>query len=141
MSAPGDWDDGSLNPADVHTADRAVPPLDGELAGVLEDLETIHPGIDLICEGIRLLALDRLTTDQTQTLVATLAGSAGADVLTAVALLVSRLTTPATNPALRALPLDQQKLAQQYGEQHLFHLTDPHLHQAPAEAAAAIDSL
>ncbi|MEU8101772.1 hypothetical protein [Streptomyces rubiginosohelvolus] len=122
----------------VHTAGNAVPPLDPDLAGALDDLTGIHPGVDLIRDGIRHLALDRHTTDTTQTLLATLAGSAGADVITAVAHLVARLANADHNPALRHLPLDVQKQARRHGEQAAFHLTDPDLHQPASEASAAI---
>ena len=126
-------------PNSVHTAGNAVPPLDGtELGGVLEDLEGFHPGIDLIRDGIRLIATDRLTTDQTQTLCATLAGANGVDALTAIGLLVARLSNADTNPALRTLPFEQQKAAALHGERLVFDLADDHLHQHASEAAAAI---
>ncbi|MDK0524982.1 hypothetical protein [Streptomyces sp. ML-6] len=128
----------STNLGPVHTAGNAVPPLDDDLAGVLDDLAGIHPGIDQIRSGIRLLALDRHTADKTQTLLAALAGSEGADVLTALAYLVGRLSTADTNPALRILPLSQQKTAQQHGEAAVYDLTDPDLHQHASEASAAI---
>ncbi|MFF2864531.1 hypothetical protein ACFVSX_32205 [Streptomyces rubiginosohelvolus] len=122
----------------VHTAGNAVPPLDTDLAGALDDLAGIHPGIDLICDGFRHLALDRHTPDTTQTLLATLAGSAGADVITVVAHLVARLANADLNPALRSLPLDTQKEAQRHGEQAAFHLNDPALHQPASEASASV---
>ncbi|MFE3381315.1 hypothetical protein [Streptomyces anulatus] len=122
----------------VHTAGNAVPPLDADLAGALDDLDGIHPGIDLIRDGIRHLALDRHTADDTQTLLATLAGSAGADVITAVGHLVARLANADHNPALRTLPLDVQKTAQRHGEQAAYHLADPDLHQPASEASASI---
>lgn len=122
----------------VHTAGNAVPPLDPDLAGTLDDLTGIHAGIDLIRDGISLLALTRHTADETQTLLATLAGSAGADVITAVGHLVARLANADHNPALRTLPLDAQKTAQRHGEQAAFHLTDPDLHQPASEASAVI---
>ncbi|MFJ1782543.1 hypothetical protein ACIOKA_38190 [Streptomyces anulatus] len=122
----------------VHTAGNAVPPLDPDLARTLDDLDGIHPGLDLIRDGIRHLALDRHTPDGTQTLLAALAGSAGADVITAVGHLVARLANADHNPALRTLPLDVQKTAQRYGEQAAFHLADPDLHQPASEASAAI---
>ncbi|WP_327335104.1 hypothetical protein [Streptomyces anulatus] len=122
----------------VHTAGNAVPPLDTDLAGALDDLAGVHAGIDLIRDGISLLALDRHTTDSTQTLLAALAGSAGADVVTAVGHLVARLANADLNPALHGLPLDVQKTAQRHGEQAAFHLADPDLHQHASEASAAI---
>ena len=122
----------------VHTTGNAVPPLDTDLSGALEDLAGIHPGIDLIRDGIRLLALDRHTVDGTQTLLATLAGSAGADVITAIGHLIARLANADHNPALRTLPLDTQKATQRHGEQAAFHLSDPDLHQPASEASAAI---
>ncbi|QRV59345.1 hypothetical protein [Streptomyces californicus] len=122
----------------VHTAGNAVPPLDPDLAGALDDLDGIHPGIDLIRDGIRHLALDRHTADTTQTLLAALAGSAGADVITAIGHLVARLADADHNPALRALPFTVQKTARRHGEQAAYHLADPDLHQPASEASAAI---
>ncbi|MGW7398037.1 hypothetical protein ACWGH7_16250 [Streptomyces cyaneofuscatus] len=122
----------------VHTAGNAVPPLDDDLAGALEDLAGVHEGIDLIRDGIRLLADDLHTTDSTQTLLATLAGSAGADVITAIGHLVARLANADHNPALRALPLDVQKATLLRGEQAAHHLLDTRLHQSASEASAAI---
>jgi hypothetical protein len=97
----------------IHTAADAVPSLDGsELGGVLEDLAGFHPGIDLIRDGLRLIALDRLTVSQTQTLIAVLAGgSDGLNLVAAIGHLVARLADADSNPALRALPIDQQKTA------------------------------
>lgn len=125
---------------DVHTEANAVPPVDDtELGGVLYDLEGVHPGIDLIRDGIRLLALDRLTLQQTQLLIVTLAGTTdGTDLLTAIGHLAARLTNPDSNPALRALPFDQQKNTQRNGENLLHHLTDPDLHQHASNASGAI---
>ncbi|MFF1916126.1 hypothetical protein ACFVYE_31980 [Streptomyces sp. NPDC058239] len=125
----------------VHTDGNQVPPLDDDLAYVLDRLTGIHAGINLIRDGIRLLALDRHSADKTQTLLAALAGSSdGTDILTALAHLVARLSTADTNPCLRQLPLDQQKAAQQHGETALFDLTDPQLHQPASEASGAIAS-
>lgn len=124
----------------VHTAGNAVPPVDGtELGDVLDDLAGIHPAIDLIRDGIRHLAHDRLTLDQTQTIVATLAGASdGTDLLTAIGYLVARLTNPDTNPTLRTLPFDRQKTTQHHGETLVHHLADDQLHQHASEASAAI---
>ncbi|MFE1949900.1 hypothetical protein ACFW9D_05460 [Streptomyces sp. NPDC059524] len=110
-----------------------------ELGGILADLEGIHAGIDLIRDGIRLIAHDRLSVDQTQTLIATLAGSPDCDITSAIAHLVARLADADTNPALRSLSRPAQKEAQHLGEQIVFDLTDPELHQPAADLAAAID--
>ena len=126
----------------VHTEGNAVPPLDENLAYALDRTAGVHAGIDLIRDGIRLIALDRLTPDETQTLIARLAGSSeNDDVLTALAHLIARLSNADTNPSLRTLPLDQQKTAQHHGEQAQFHLTDEWLHQHASEASAAIDGI
>jgi hypothetical protein len=127
---------------DLHTDGNAVPPLDGtELGNLLDDLAGIHPGIDLIRDGVRLIALDRLTVDGTQTLSATAAGSSeGTDVLTLWGLLLARITNPDTNPCLRTLPFDAQKTAQQHGEALVYDLADEDLHQHASEASAAITS-
>jgi hypothetical protein len=116
----------------------AVPPLDDDLEDVLADLAGIHPGVDLIRQGVRCLANAQLTPDQTQTLCATLAGSHSADVVTLIGLLVQRLADPASNPALRSLPEARQKAAQAAGEEAAYLLSDPDLHQPAADAASAI---
>ncbi|MFI6055737.1 hypothetical protein ACIBCO_37345 [Streptomyces violascens] len=121
-----------------HTPDNAVPPLDDELAGALEDLDGIHCGIDLIRDGIRLLGLDQHTADQTQNILAALAGSEGADVLTVLALLVRRLTDPAANPSLRPLPCATAQAVQQRGEEHAHEIAEFAPRQAVADACGLI---
>ncbi|WP_432185476.1 hypothetical protein [Streptomyces tendae] len=125
----------------VHTSDNAVPPITGtDLGDVLEDLEGVHAGIDLIRDGLRLLALDRHDLNDTQVLLATLAGSPdGTDVLGAIGQLVARLTNPNTNPTLRSLPLDAQKDARRQGELTAYHLGDPDLRDSASNANAALD--
>jgi len=126
----------------VHTGDNAVPPITGtDLGDVLDDLEGIHAGIDLIRDGLRLLALDRHDLNDTQVLLATLAGSPdGTDVLGAVGQLVARLANPDSNPALRTLPLDAQKTARRHGELTAYHLGDPDLRDSASNANAALDT-
>ncbi|MFF7631444.1 MULTISPECIES: hypothetical protein [Streptomyces] len=116
---------------------HAVPPLDDDLAGCLEDIQGVHAGITLIADGLKLLALSRLTADETQTVIATLAGSAGADVVSACGHLIARLTSHA-NVATRHMPREQAKQVQHRGEVAQFHLLDPDLHQPASEASAAI---
>ena len=125
---------------DLHTAANAVPPLHGtELGNLLDDLDGIHAGIDLIRDGVRLLALERMTAEQTQLAVVTLAGSAdGTDVLTLIGHLVARLTNPDSNPALRALDLNAQKDCQLHGELLVHDLGDDDLHQHASDASGAI---
>ncbi|MFE0207017.1 hypothetical protein [Streptomyces sp. NPDC058985] len=125
----------------VHTADNAVPALDHDLAGLLEDLATVQDaGIDQILAGIRLLALSRHTADRTQTLIATLAGASdGTNVISAIGLLIARLADAESNPGLRGLPLDRQKEARLAGERACYALTDPKLHQTASDTSAAID--
>lgn len=127
-------------PHHVHTEGNAVPPVDGtELGDVLEDLDGIHAGIDLIREGARLIALDRLTTEQTQLLAVSIAGSPdGTDVITMLALTVARILNPDTNPSLRTLDFDAQKNTQRAGECLTFAISDPALHQHAANASGAI---
>ncbi len=125
---------------DLHTDRNAIPSVDdSELGIVLDDLAGIHAGIDLIRDGLRLLAHDRLTLDQTQLLAVTLAGGTdGSDVLTAIGHLTARLLHPDTNPALRHLPLDTQKDVQRHGELLTHHLADHDLHQHASNASGAI---
>ncbi|MFK0288340.1 hypothetical protein ACIQVL_48890 [Streptomyces sp. NPDC090499] len=123
------------------TEGNAVPSVDGtDLGDTLTDLDGIHPGIDLIRDGVRLLAHDRLDVNTTQVLIAALAGSAdGTDVLAAIGQLVARLTNADTNPALRHLPLDVQKDAAHQGFLTSFHLGDSELRNSAATANAALD--
>lgn len=125
-----------------HTAGNAVPNVDGtELGGTLTDLQAVHAGIDLIREGIRLLAHDRHDLNTTQVLLAVLAGSPDStDVLAAIGQLVARLTNPDTNPAIRPLPLDQQKTAAHQGWLTQHNLADPDLRDTASRACAALDT-
>ncbi|MET9436898.1 hypothetical protein [Streptomyces sp. NPDC006551] len=125
--------------APVHTADNEVPPLDDELAGALDDLAGIHPGIDMIRDGIRLLAVDHLSADQTQTVLATIAGTGGVDVLETLALLVARLTNPTSNPALRDLDPETAKEVQRRGELYGHDTADYAPREHTSEAAALIE--
>lgn len=131
------------NPGGVHTSGNQIPPLDGDLAGLLDDLAAVQDdAIDQILSGLRQLALKRHTADRTQTLIAALAGGAdGTNVVTAVGQVIARLTNPDTNPALRHLPLEQQKLTQLHGETTGFVLAHPDLHQFASETSAAIDGI
>jgi hypothetical protein len=125
----------------VHTAGNAVPPLNPELEDVLEDLEHVHAGMDLIRDGIRLIGLDRHDLPTTQLLLFALAGSPdGTDVLTALSHLVVQLTNPDSNPALRTLTFDAQKHTQMAGEHLLLALSDRRLHQHAANASGHIHS-
>jgi hypothetical protein len=125
----------------VHTADNAVPPLDEDLEDRIADLRGVHPGIDLILDGARLIALDRLSLDRTQTLLSTIAGTGGVDLLEVLAQLVRRLTDPAQNPCLRTLDPDTQKAVQRLGERHAYETAEYAPRDCPPEAAALIDGV
>ncbi|MFG2540651.1 hypothetical protein ACGFU4_35975 [Streptomyces sp. NPDC048511] len=117
-----------------------------ELDDVLDDLTGLDwiPGINTILTGIReaqtAILAGRLDPDATQTLIAATAGSAGADLVTALAQLVATATNSDTNPALRQLTDRQQKDTQYHGEIALHALTDTDVHQPASEASAAISS-
>lgn len=124
----------------VHTDANAVPSLDGtELGGLLEDLSGFDPGIDMLCDAARLIALSRHSVDRTQTLTVSLAGSPdGTDALTMIGLLVAWITNADSNPALRSLDLNAQKTTQLHGELLVHHLGDPDLHQHASNASGSI---
>lgn len=130
-------------PHQVHTAGNAVPPLDDELAGLLDDLACVQDvGIDQILSGLRHIALARHTVDHSQTLIAVLAGgSSSLNLLTAIGQVIARLADPDSNPALRTLPLEQQKTARREGQNTAYALADPDLHQTASETCAAIDGI
>lgn len=127
----------------VHTADHAVPPLDDDLADLLDDLAAVQDvGIDQIIAGLRHIAVTPHTVDRTQTLIAVLAGAdSGLNLITATGQIIARLADPDTNPALRGLPLEQQKTARHAGELAAYALSDPDLHQTASETCAAIDGI
>lgn len=126
-------------PHEVRTEGNAVPPLDPELAGLIDDLTGIDPDVDDLCDAARRIALSRHTLDHTQTLSVTLAGSPdGTDVITLIGQLVARLTNLNSNPALRDLPSDRQKNTQRHGELLVHHLGDPDLHQHASNASGSI---
>lgn len=113
----------------VHTADNAVPPLNPDLAALIDRLRGYHAGIDLIADGARLLALDRLTLQQTTTALTVLAGDTEdpdqrIDVATLLAHLIARLLNSAENPALRALPAHVQAAAAESGRAFADHDAD-----------------
>jgi len=121
------------------TAGNAVPGLDDEFESALAAIRGIHRGLDLIADGLRLLVLDRLSLDTTQTVAVALAGSPdNEDALTLIGYTVARITNPDSNPALRELDFDQQKAVQQAGERLVFALTDHHVHQHASNASGAI---
>lgn len=124
----------------LHTEGNQVPSLDGtDLDDVINDLRGIHPALDLIADAAQLIATDRLTRDQTQTITAKLGGCADTDTLTLIRLLIERLTDADTNPCLRDLPLAVQEKTRKQIVPLSYDLAHPDLHQPAADAAAAID--
>jgi hypothetical protein len=110
----------------VHTADNAVPPLNDDLAGSLDNVYGFHHGLDLIADGVRAIALDRLDIPTTQALVTMLAGSTDQpgtqiDVSALIAALVARLLNADENPALRTLPTTVQDDARTAGADFVDH--------------------
>src|SRR5690349_5065662 len=83
--------------------------------------------------------LDRLSLGQTQTVLAALAGSDGADVLGLLAAVVARLTTADSNPALRVLDGDEQKNVRRIGEAFTFDIAAYAPRDLVGEACARID--
>ncbi|MFD3336146.1 hypothetical protein ACFWV1_26385 [Streptomyces sp. NPDC058700] len=126
--------------APIPSRPAEVPPLDDELDGQLEDTAGVHAGVDFIRDGIRLIAHTRLTADQTQTILSTIAG-ADANLLTALGLLVKRLTNPGENPALDTLDAQTAKDVQQLGEQFAYDLAELAPGDKTTEAAALIDGI
>ncbi|MFI8792671.1 hypothetical protein [Streptomyces sp. NPDC055105] len=132
----------------VQAADVDATEL-GELLGELAGFDWI-PGVAKLREAMRdmgeAILAGRVSPDASQSLVAVLAGSNGADALTAIGHLTALTTNPDTNPALAQLAPDQAKAARLHGENLVHHLADTaafahdhDLHQHAADAAAAID--
>lgn len=112
---------------------------DTELGGVLADTAGIHPGIDLIRDGIHLLATDHLSINQTQVIIAALAGAPDStDILAALGLLSAHLTNTETNPAIRSLSPAAQKTAHHHGELTAYNLLDPDLRTTTTAACTAL---
>ncbi|MFC9736073.1 hypothetical protein ACFWG5_34490 [Streptomyces hydrogenans] len=131
---------GQMVPIPSRTA--PVPPLDDDgLGGTLDDLVGFHAGIDQILDGIRLLALDRLTAKQTTNVLAALTGdSDGVSVVTAIGQLVERLTST-TNPALSHIEDEVAKEVAVLGERYRYELTEYGPQGHIAEAVARIHGI
>jgi hypothetical protein len=126
----------------VHTADRAVPPLakDEDLAGRLDDLEGFHPGLDLIRAGVRLMATERLTREETQTLIAKLGGSSDdSDALGLIGALVRHLADSDFNPCLRDLAPDTQADLRRIGGGYAVDLSTTAPRDLASELSGRID--
>lgn len=124
------------------TAVTPVPPLDDDHAGILDDLAGFGPAIDLIRSGFRLLATTPLTCDQTQTLVAVLAGSPDdTDILGLLAATIARLSNADTNPCLRELHPDTTANLCRLGEAFRFDTTQYAPRDLAAEISAQIDGV
>lgn len=112
--------------------------MDDQLAGLLDDLRGIHPGLDLILDGYQALAADapNLTADQTKTLLYCLAGAQGGDLVALNGLAVRDLTRRA--PAVDTLADTARKQVLEAGERTEFesYWQD---RTAIAEAIAALD--
>jgi hypothetical protein len=117
-----------------------VPPLDDDLEILLDDLDGLRwlPGMAQILDGFRTTLAAQFTPDETQTLCAGIAGSAGADLLSLLGRTVQRLTDPASNPGLHSLSEEQRKAARTAGEKTASALDAPDVHQPAADAAGAI---
>lgn len=118
----------------------AAPTATTDLDDVLDDLSGIHPGIDLIRQGLNLLATEQHEADRLQTIIAALAGSDGADVLTALAHTLTALTDPHTQDALLHLPASRRKDCELQGLLAAYALNDPDLRIPAGNASAAISS-
>jgi hypothetical protein len=119
---------------------RGVPPLDDDLEILLEDLDGLRwlPGMAQILDGFRTTLTAQFSPDETQTLCAGIAGSAGADLLSLLGRAVQRLTDPASNAGLMSLNEEQRKAVRTAGERTAFVLDDPDVHQPAVDAAGAI---
>ncbi|MFD8384342.1 hypothetical protein ACFV2X_38470 [Streptomyces sp. NPDC059679] len=124
--------------AQTPAVDTAVPPLDDELDGLLEDLAGFGSGTDQLVDGLRYLALTAHSLDSTQTTLAVLAGN-GPNIVTAIAALIARLGDPAQNPALRDLPADRQDQARELTTQYAHYDDQFAPHDLISETTAVID--
>lgn len=125
----------------IPTRPPEVPPLDENgLGGTLEDLSGFQlAGLDMVLDGLRLLALSRLTPEQTTNALVALTGDSDGDgVITAIGQLVERLTNPDTNPALDVLDAETAKDVQVYGERYRHELAEMNPGHLAAEAVARI---
>src|SRR4051812_10233035 len=120
------------------TTTAPAPVLGDDIESIIDDLYGIDPHLDRALDALTDLATTRRDADRTQTVIACLAGSRGADLVSFIGSLVQHLTSDA-NPALADLPAHRQKNACRWGEQAAAALLDPDLHAPAAEACGAID--
>lgn len=114
-------------PAPIPFPALPVPPLNDDLAGLLQDLTGFDvPGLALILEGFRHLNAIPLTIRQTQTALTVLRASTDQpgqqiDIQALLLATVARLLNADENPCLRALPADVQDQARQTGRDLIEH--------------------
>ncbi|MFF8458811.1 hypothetical protein ACF06T_30250 [Streptomyces albidoflavus] len=127
-----------------NTLTGPVPDIDGTpLGDAITDTSGVHAGVDLIREGLLLLASSPLPLDRVPTIIATLAGGTvdEPDIITAIGHLIARLTDASTNPALADLPEERQKAIERKGAEALYRLTDVWPRVPTSDAAALIDGI
>lgn len=108
-----------------------------DLLDRIHTLRGVCPELDQTADALEGLATRDYHRDLRQTVVARLAGSAGDDAVTVLALLVQHLCTTGTDMA--SMPDADRKEAERYGQDTALMLTHHELHQLASEAAALID--
>jgi hypothetical protein len=126
-------------PHEVHTDGNAVPPLDAEFEAALDAIRGIHPALDLIADGYRLLALDRLSIENTQTVLVTLAGSATARTSSPSKPSPQPASpTPTPTPPCAASTWPHRRTSRAAEPTSPLRCPDPDLHQHASNASGAI---
>jgi hypothetical protein len=105
-----------------------------DLCDDLTDASNIHPGLQLIADGLTAITEDPdLDLSATALLLAQLVGAADTNVITAIGSVIAHLTSPA-NPALDNLKDDQAKEINRLGHLARLDLQDPDLARNTSEA-------
>jgi hypothetical protein len=119
-------------------ANVSVVPLDDDLDYFFEELRGFGPGIDMILDGLKWIALRAHTAHTTNNHIAVLGGNCPS-VTNLIAEVIARLGDPAQNPGLRDLSADRQDTVRRLTRQYLACDETFPLHDIASDACAVIE--
>ncbi|WP_399559046.1 hypothetical protein OIA45_49090 (plasmid) [Streptomyces chartreusis] len=116
-----------------------VPALSTDIADLVDDLTGFHPVLDRAVAALADLATADLDADGSQSVVAALGAFDTGNVATLLGLVVRRIASPDSNPALADLPADRKQTLRRLGAEYAAALDDSYVGQLAAEASAVIE--
>jgi hypothetical protein len=115
-----------------------VPAISTEITDLMDDLTGFHPALDRAVAALGDLLTSDLSVDQSQSLVAALAGLADGSFTTLVAHAVRSIANPDTNESLRQLSNRSKQDLRRLGAEYVAQ-ADADLRDTASEISAVID--